>query len=119
LNVKVNDVEAVIEYAGVITGIEDFVAKLKGWVKTPRLDSFNLGIFTTIMAGSWFGIGGSQAAVVAIEHPPTFAAMTYIAFDQRGFRRASFADMVTKSFKGTGGEIEILRSVKRICDMWV
>ena len=73
----------------------------------------------TIISGSWFGIGGQQAACVAMEHPPTFAAMTYIAFDQRGYRRSTFADMVTKSFKGTGGEVEIVRSVNRIFDQWI
>lgn len=119
LSVNVNDVEAVIEYAGVITGLEDFVAKLKGWVKTPRLDNFNIGTFASIMFGSWFGVGGSQAAAIALEHPPTFAAMTYIAFDQRGYRRSTFADMVTKSFKGAAGEVEIVRAVNRIFDQWI
>lgn len=119
LGVGVNEVEAIIEYAGVITGLEDFVSKIKGWVKTPRLDTFNIGTLVTIISGSWFGIGGQQAACVAMEHPPTFAAMTYIAFDQRGYRRSTFADMVTKSFKGTGGEVEIVRSVNRIFDQWI
>lgn len=118
LNVGVNDVEAALEYAGVITGLEDFVAKVKGYVRTPRLDNFNLGTFVTIMSGSWFGVGGSVSAAVALEHPPTFVAMTYIAFDQRGYRRSSFADMVTKSFKGTGGEVEIVKSVQRIFTQW-
>lgn len=119
LNVAVNAVEAVMEHTGVITGLEDFVTKVKDWVKSPRLDNFNLGTFVTIMSGSWFGVGGSQAAGIALEHPPTFVAMTYVAFDQRGYRRSTFADMVTKSFKGTGGEVEIVRSVKRIYEQWI
>lgn len=119
LNVGVNDVEAAVEYAGVITGLEDFVSKVKGWVKTPRLENFNVGTLATIISGSWFGVGGAQAAAVALEHPPTFVAMTYIAFDQRGYRRSSFADMVTKSFKGASGEVEIVRSINRLFDQWL
>lgn len=118
LNVSTNEVDSVIEHCGVVTDIDDFVVKLKSLLNTPRLTNLNTGTLVTLMSGTWFGVGGAQSAGVAIEHPPTFAAMVYLSFDQRGYRRAGLAE-VAKSFKGAQGEVEIVRSIKRIRDAWL
>lgn len=108
----IDETVSLLTQAGHITSVEDFVNKIRACLDNPRLENLNAGVLSTIMAGTWFGFGGKEIACVALEHPPTFMAMVYIALNQRGFKNAPLANLVER-FKGPKGGDEFTRAVKR------
>lgn len=103
---------AIIEQVGHITSVDDFVNKVRVVLDNPRLENFNRGVLATIISGTWFGVGGKEIACVAMEHPPTFMAMLYIALAQRGFRNAPLTN-IAERYKGAKGGDDFQRAVKR------
>lgn len=111
LHVEPNEVEDVIEKVGVIKGLEDFVIKLKDYLKAPQLTNFDAAAFVTLMGGSWHGFGGADMSVCALEHPPTFVAMVYMSFSERGFKTTGLAQKVERFRKN---DKEIVKGVERL-----
>lgn len=109
----VEEAITIITQVGHIAGVEDFVNKVRAVLDNPRLENFNVDVLMTIMAATWFGLGGREIAAIAVEHPPTFIAITYLAFAQRGYRNAGLTT-VTDAFKGAKGEADIVRGVSRL-----
>lgn len=108
----VDEAVSLLSQAGHITGLEDFVNKARMCLDNPRLESFNVGVLATIISGTWFGFGGKEIACAALEHPPTFMAMIYIALEQRGFKNAALANIVER-YKGPKGGADYSRGVRR------
>lgn len=92
-----------------ITGAAHFITVLQQVLQNPRIDDLNVGTLANLMAATWYQEGKEQA-VVAIEHPPTFCAMVYSAFAQRGFRNTQLSKTLEK-FKGAKGEAEVQRAI--------
>lgn len=110
-NVPINEFEHILRDLGVITSAADFTLVLKKCLQTPRLDEFNTGLLSMIVQGTWFGFNGRELAVAAIEHPPTFASMLYMAFAQNGYRKAGLA-VTSDNFKGAKGGAEFVRNMQ-------
>lgn len=98
---------------GYIEDINDFVNKVVMAMENPRFENFNVGLLNTIISGTWFGMGGKEIACVAMEHPPTFLAMIYASFGQRGYKMAAFT-RVTEVYRGPKGEADFVRAIRRI-----
>lgn len=109
----IQDSITIIDQAGYISGAEDFVNKVKMALDNPRLEDFNVDVFMTIISGTWFGMGGREIAAVAVEHIPTFVAMVYMSFAQRGYRNAGMS-LTTEAYKGAKGEADITRAVQKL-----
>lgn len=94
-----------------IESAEDFVGHLKRVLDTPRMDTYNSGILSASIQGTWFGFNGKDLALAAVEHPPTFAAMLYMAFVQNGYRKAPLAQYA-EDFKGNKGGAQFMRDMQ-------
>lgn len=95
-----------------IQDAQRFIEVLRAQLNNPRLDDLNLGTLATLMAATWFQ-EGKENAVAAIEHPPTFCAMVYSAFSQRGFRDTQLSRTLEK-FKGPKGEAEVSHAISAL-----
>jgi hypothetical protein len=103
--------EGLLEDLGVLEGAEDYVGALRRLLDTPRLDNFHIGLLTQAIQGTWFGFNGRELACAAVEHPPTFAAMLYLAFAQNSYRKAGLA-ITSEAFRGQKGGGEFQRNVQ-------
>lgn len=94
-----------------IPTFEAFIAEAKRILDTPRVDALNIGVWTKIIGGTWFGFNGREIANAALEHPPTFLAMLYVSFAQNGYRKAGLS-RISENYKGPKGGLEFVRSVQ-------
>lgn len=108
-----DETASLITRVGYIEDVVDFVNKIVLVMENPRFENFNVGLLNTVISGTWFGLGGKEIACVAIEHPPTFLAMVYASFGQRGYKMAGLT-RVTELYKGPKGEAEFIRAVRRL-----
>ncbi len=108
-----DETASLIERVGYIEDINDFVNKVRVAMENPRFENFNVALLNTIISGTWFGAGGKEIACVAMEHPPTFLAMVYASFGQRGYKMAALT-RVTESYKGPKGEADYVRAIRRM-----
>ncbi len=108
-----DEAASLMERVGYIEDINDFVNKVRVAMENPRFENFNIALLNTIISGTWFGAGGKEVACVAMEHPPTFLAMVYASFGQRGYKMAALT-RITEAFKGPKGEADYVRAVRRM-----
>lgn len=107
-----DETASLMERVGYIEDVTDFVNKIVTVMENPRFENFNVGLLNTVISGTWFGLGGKEVACVALEHPPTFLAMIYASFGQRGYKMAAFT-RVTEIYKGPKGEQDFIRTIHR------
>lgn len=108
-----DETASLIERVGYIEDITDFVNKVRFAMENPRFENFNIALLNTVISGTWFGLGGKEIACVAMEHPPTFLAMVYASFGQRGYKMAPLT-RITEIYKGPKGEADYVRAVRRM-----
>ena len=61
-----------------------------------RLKDFSPALLYTALGGSWFGPGAAELVGVALEHPPTWIIMLYIAVVERGFKNTGIAKIAER-----------------------
>jgi len=88
-----------------VASAEDLTSNIKAVVQNVRLNSFNLVGLLTLIKNSWFGERARVLLSVAIEHPPTWAAIVYEAVNERTFRNSLIAKIAERLGKRSGSEI--------------
>lgn len=63
-------------------------------VESTRLEHLNTGLLYAIVGGCWFGAAAREIVAVALEYPPTFLAMLYMALTDRSYHSAFFTKLV-------------------------
>lgn len=80
-----------IEPISDIAGMCDAIVKASGSV---RLEEFNHGLLTSLIAGTWAGTNGRENICVAMEHMPTWLMIVWSSVSEATFRRSVLAKMV-------------------------
>ncbi len=94
----------IFDQIGEMGGIGDFIDNVKNIVTSRRISDLNLGTLITIIGTTWYGTNAKEILTVALEHPPTFAAIVAVAVTQRFYKKSSMYSLITKF--GKSGEIE-------------
>lgn len=92
-----------------MSNIHDFCNACKEVVENTRLQDFNAGILVTIVGNTWFGSNAKEIMPVALEHPPTWIALCYIAFTERTYKKSGIGTIALR-YLGNKGETDFVRS---------
>lgn len=71
-----------------IHDIKDYCELVKTVSENIRLKDFNLAALLTILRNSWYGTNAKEIVSVALEHPPTWIAVVYVALSERTYRNS-------------------------------
>jgi hypothetical protein len=96
----------------VIGSIEAFIVAAKDVVQSSRMEMLNLGLIYGSVGGVWFGANAREIVAVALEYPPVFLAMMYMALNDRTFHAAMFTKLVEQSKRGDVGDDFVKRVTK-------
>lgn len=90
----------VIEKSGELTDFESYCSAVKVVTENIRLKDLNLGIVVSLTGSSWFGVNARDLLSVALEHPPTWIAITYAAINQKTYKHSLIAKVAERCLRG-------------------
>lgn len=79
-----------------IADITEFLDVIKESMATERLSGLTLDYFYASLNGSWFGPNHNILVGVAVEYPPIFTSLLYLALTDRGTRMAGLSQVALK-----------------------
>jgi len=88
----------------VLTNISEYSQALADLVDSSRTNEINSAVLISFLGGGWFGANGRENMAVALEHPPTFLAMVYIALTDKSYRNAGVSRTVLLNDKNNLGK---------------
>ena len=100
---------SIFDKIGPMNGIEDYCKNVVDVLENVRLKSFNLAMLLTIIRNSWYGTNAKEVISIAIEHPPTWAAIVYTALNEKTYR-TSMVYRTAEKFAKRGGADEFLNN---------
>lgn len=100
-----------------LSNIHDFCNACKEVLENPRLQDFNAGVLVTVIGNTWFGTNAKEIMPVALEHPPTWIALVYIAFTERTYKKTSIGTLALR-YMGNKGENEFVRAFVSLTDAY-
>lgn len=92
-----------------MSDINDFCTAVTDIVENVRLKNFNPAILLTLVKNSWYGTNAKEVIAVALEHPPTWAAVVYTALTERTYK-ASTITRIAEAVGKRGGADAYQRS---------
>lgn len=98
-------VDAIFAQIKNMSNLEQFCGTVVEVCQNTRLHDFNHLSLLTLIRNTWFGVNAKEIIAVAVEHPPTWAAMIYTALQERTFKNSALtktAEAMNK--RGSGGE---------------
>lgn len=101
--VNVEKVLEITDELTVMANVKDFTEQLKKVVGSSALEKFSYALLYTFIGGSWFGPNSKEVVTVALEHPPTFFAMVYVALQDRSWRNTRIGELTLQNDKGDVG----------------
>jgi hypothetical protein len=96
VNVETAKVLKVADSIQTMSDIAGFIGAVKSVVNSPRTDTLTPALIYGILGGSWFGANAREIAAVALEHPPTFISMIYMAMTNRTYHKCFLSELVIK-----------------------
>jgi len=93
--------------------IEDFCVACFEVTGNVRLKGLNFVTLSNVISNNWLGQGGRELTLLALEHPPTWASLVYIALTQKAFKR-SFVTAVVEKHSKRGKDQEFIQQVERL-----
>ena len=83
------------------TNIDEFIAQLVSLNISVRLKDLNARLFYEILGGSWFFAANSpQIVALAVEYPPAFISLVYMAVSYSMFKKTGIGGRVDRMNKG-------------------
>ena len=92
-----------------MSDIHDFCNNCKTILENPRLQDFNAGVLVTVVGNTWFGTNSKEILAAALEHPPTWVSLCYIAFTERTYKKSGISTIALRYF-GNKGEADFTRA---------
>lgn len=96
INVPIMNVMEVISEVGDMKNLDSFCRACAFHGNSVRLETLSVGVVYTMMGGMWFGANAVEQSAVALEHPPTFLAMLYMAVSDKSYRKSILAQIAEK-----------------------
>ena len=78
--------------------IDEYIWTLRRLDISPRLKEFNRLVFFNMLSGSWFmNANHLQIVSLAVEYPPAFASLVYMATQYSVYKRSGIGQRVDKA----------------------
>ena len=87
-----------------LTDITSFCDAVKELVPNSRIKNLNFVTLATMLGGMWFGPQARELVNVSLEHPPTFIALVYKAYNDRSFRKSRLGSLLDNSYYKKQGQ---------------
>jgi hypothetical protein len=94
----------IFDKIGVMNNIDDFCFNAIKILENVRLRDLNTGLLITVIGNSWFGLNSKEILAVALEHPPTWAAIVYMSLVERTFKNSTIARLTERLAKRGAGD---------------
>lgn len=109
LNVDAKFIFDALEYVKQpMNGLLEFVAVVKEAIDTVRLKDFNHGLLYAVLKPTWYGVNNDALVAVALEHPPTWLAMLYLAISDRSYAKTRLTTLIlTWDKRDKGRQLEM------------
>lgn len=95
-HIQINEVFEMIKTYGNMRDLDSYCRALAGHGGSVRLEKMTPGLIYTMLGGVWFGSNSMEHSAVSLEHPPTFAAMVFMAVSDRSYRKTVLAQLISK-----------------------
>lgn len=96
VGVPVPEVLSIVEDVPPMLSTSDFTDTLAQHGNSVRLEKLKPGFLYTMLGGIWFGANNVETVAVAMEHPPTFAAMLQMTLVDRGYRKSILGQLIQR-----------------------
>lgn len=114
--IRAEDVLDTIEDIPQIKDASYFAAMLHEVTGAVRLRDLNVGVLYGYLGSTWWGTNSKELVAVAVEHPPTWLAILYAAFNSRTFKNAQITKIAEVRNKRDAGPNYIRSLVKLVQD---
>lgn len=94
LSINHNEVFAIIDQVGVMTNITDLIEAIKKVSESPRLASFNTGLFMTVVMSMWYGYNAAEVIGVGVEYPPIWMSVVFAAATDKTVKNSMLAKTI-------------------------
>lgn len=94
--VPVERIIEILDATGPIYDLASCIEAMKQHGGSVRLSKLSVGLVYTMLGGLWFGANAVENMAVALEHPPTFCAMAYLAVNNRGYRKTILGQLAER-----------------------
>lgn len=82
----------------------EFIEVVKEAVDTVRLKELNHGILYAVLKPTWHCVNNDAIVAVALEHPPTWLAMLYMAVTDRSYSKSQITTLILNWDKRDKGQ---------------
>lgn len=96
VGLPVPDVLQIVEELPQMHNIRQFSDVVGEMGQSIRLSKLSPGLIYTMLGGIWFGANANENTAVALEHPPTFAAMLYMTTVNRSYRKSILGQLIQR-----------------------
>lgn len=96
--------------------IDDLIRAMQTACESPRLSTLNVGLLYAATGGVWYGAAAREHVAVALEYPPAWMTLIYLALTDRTYHGSQLQKLVLAADKGALGSdfaknlIALLRS---------
>ena len=98
-------VEEIVSRITTLKTIEDLCDNIVSIVGGIKLKSLNGGVLITIIKNSWFGVNHEEMLAIALEHPPTWISIVFMALTERTFKNSPICRISEKFAKQEQADI--------------
>lgn len=98
--------------------LEDYCQNIRTISENIRLKDLNVALLVTMIGTSWYGLNAKEILAVALEHPPTWCALVYVALTEKTFQRSMIARVAERYAKNKGSE-EYLQSYVNLVKTYI
>lgn len=117
IGIPVPEVLEIVEELPVMNTLQDFSDVVGEWGQSVRLNKLSPGLIYTMLGGIWFGANANENTAVALEHPPTFAAMLYMTTINRSYRKSILGQLIQRvDRRGELGEVYTRNILRLVAD---
>jgi hypothetical protein len=76
--------------------MNDFCTNVRNVLENIRLKDFNAGILVTLIGSTWHSYNGKEIIAVALEHPPTWDSIVFVAANNKSYNNYGISRLVTR-----------------------
>jgi hypothetical protein len=94
--------------------IEDLITNIKTVLPAEKANLVSTELLINSMSNLWFGPGGTEAMIIALEHMPTWIALVYSCISDNTFKRSRLAMLLDKSKRNINDKL-----IKTTCELFL
>ena len=116
LNLKDQMVLEHVEAHPTINNVIELCDACKEYTSSTRMRDLNPAVLYGVVGGFWYGPNSRQLVAVALEHPPTWITILYLALTERGYNKSGLTKILERTVFRKQSDL-FLRQVQSITTM--